>query len=50
MNGQPVATLGEYLGALEGSKPRDTVELTLLRGQEKVKARVRLAQRPEPEE
>jgi S1-C subfamily serine protease len=50
INGEPVATLGEYLGALEGSKPGGTIELTLLRAQEKVKVKVPLTERPALEE
>ena len=45
---RPVATLGEYLGALEETKPGATVTLTLLRGQDKVKVKVKLTERPAP--
>ncbi len=48
INDTPVATLGEYLGALEETKPGAMVTLTILRGSEKTEVKVKLGERPAP--
>jgi len=44
--GRPVSTLMDYLGALEGTKPGETVELKILRGREQSTVAVTLSERP----
>jgi S1-C subfamily serine protease len=48
IDGTPVTTLGEYLGALEESKPGSTVTLVVQRGSQKVQVKVNLTERPTP--
>jgi len=50
IDGTEVTTLGEYLSALEQSKPGATVTVTVLRGSQKVSLKVKLAERPTPAE
>ena len=44
--GRPVSTLMDYLGALESTKPGETVELKILRGREQSTVAVTLSERP----
>ena len=44
--GRPVSTLMDYLGALESTKPGETVELQILRGREQSTVAVTLSERP----
>jgi len=43
---RPVSTLMDYLGALGSTKPRETVELKILRNGAKTAVSVTLSQRP----
>jgi S1-C subfamily serine protease len=44
--GRPVSTLTDYLGALESTKPGETVELKILRNGAKTAVAVTLSERP----
>ena len=44
--GRPVSTLMDNLGALEGTKPGETVELQILRNGVKTTVAVTLSERP----
>ena len=44
--GRPVSTLMDYLGALESTKPGETVELQILRNGAKTTVAVTLSERP----
>jgi S1-C subfamily serine protease len=46
INGQPVANLSDYLGALESTKPGELAELEVVRNGERLALSVELVQRP----
>ena len=46
INKIPVATIMDYLGALESTKPEETVEIQILRGNKEMNLSVKLSPRP----
>jgi S1-C subfamily serine protease len=49
MNGEPVTNLGEYMGALEETRPGSEILLEVVRGTQRLEIRVLLSERPLPE-